>query len=106
MAEEMRGRRQDRCGSHQSLPGERQKTGNITHSVCLCSRMDGSRCAGREKRRWRDSQCLAGVDRERCVGKGGVVSVGEQFNTAFAMCRQGEMCGMGRGWGCFCGRAV
>ena len=39
-------------------------------------------------------------------GEGGDVSVGEQFNTAFAMCRQGEMCGMGRGWGCFCGRAV
>ena len=87
---------------------------------------------------WESSltQRLPCVDKERCVGwgEGGDVSVGEQFNTAFAMCRQGEsmwdgervgmflwessltqrlpcvdkerVCGMGRGWGCFCGRAV
>ena len=57
---------------------------------------------------WESSltQRLAGVDWERCVGRGGVVSVGEQFNTAFVMCRQAEMCGMGRAWGCFCRRAV
>ena len=43
---------------------------------------------------WESSltQRLPCVDKERCVGwgEGGDVSVGEQFNTAFAMCRQGE----------------